>query len=177
VRVNAVAPGGVTRLTGGVLKDVELKEPDEYGEDEFDRLNPQNSAPMVAWLASDQALHVSGQVFRAAGANIAHYEPCHLGGAVDNPKGEAKWDPSAIAAEVNAQIFHSRHPGLKWAAGDGRGSLAVLAWTGPPTEQGELEKHGQPPRGDRGRVDVRLWARRRQNGFRTELPGHDARTG
>ncbi len=113
VRANAVAPGGVTRLTGGVLKDVELKEPDEYGEDEFDRLNPQNSAPMVAWLASDQALHVSGQVFRAVGANIAHYEPWHLGGAVDNPQGEAKWDPSAIAAEVNAQIFHSRHPGLK----------------------------------------------------------------
>ena len=31
VRANAVAPGGVTRLTGGVLKDMELKEPDEYG--------------------------------------------------------------------------------------------------------------------------------------------------
>jgi NAD(P)-dependent dehydrogenase (short-subunit alcohol dehydrogenase family) len=117
VRANAVAPGGVTRLTGGVLKDVELKEPDEYGEDDFDRLNPQNSAPMVAWLASEQALHVSGQVFRAVGANIAHYEPWHLGGAVDNPQGEAKWDPSAIAAEVNAQIFHSRHPGLKMGGG------------------------------------------------------------
>jgi NAD(P)-dependent dehydrogenase (short-subunit alcohol dehydrogenase family) len=117
VRANAVAPGGVTRLTGSVLKDVELKEPDEYAEDGFDRLNPQNSAPMVAWLVSDQALHVSGQVFRAVGANIAHYEPWHLGGAVDNPRGEAKWDPSAIAAEVNAQIFHSRHPGLKMGGG------------------------------------------------------------
>ena len=94
VRANAVAPGGVTRLTGGVLKDMELKEPDEYGDDEFSRLNPQNSAPMVAWLASDQALHVTGQVFRAVGANIAHYEPWRLGGSLDNPKGDAKWDPA-----------------------------------------------------------------------------------
>ncbi len=117
VRANAVAPGGVTRLTGGVVKDMELKEPDEYGDEEFSRLNPQNSAPMVAWLASDQALHVTGQVFRAVGANIAHYEPWRLGAAVDNPKGDAKWDPADIAAEVNAQIFHSRHPGLKMGGG------------------------------------------------------------
>jgi NAD(P)-dependent dehydrogenase (short-subunit alcohol dehydrogenase family) len=112
VRANAIAPGGVTRLTGGVLTGVELKEPEEYDEAEFSRLNPQNSAPMAAWLASDQALHVTGQVFRAVGANISHYEPWRLGASVDNPKGDAKWDPAAIAAEVNAQIFHSRHPGL-----------------------------------------------------------------
>jgi NAD(P)-dependent dehydrogenase (short-subunit alcohol dehydrogenase family) len=111
VRANAVAPGGVTRLTGGVLKDVELKEPEEY--DEYSRLNPQNSAPMVAWLASDEAMHVTGQVFRAVGANIAHYKPWHLGVAIDNPKGDEKWDPAAIGAEVNARVFGSRNPGLK----------------------------------------------------------------
>lgn len=117
VRANAIGPGGVTRLTGGVLKDVELKEPDEYTDDEFSRLNPQNSAPMVAWLASDEAMHVTGQVFRAVGANIAHYEPWKLGVSIDNPRGEVKWDPAAIAAEVNAQVFHSRHPGLKMGGG------------------------------------------------------------
>ncbi len=117
VRANAIGPGGVTRLTGGVIKDMELKEPDEYGDDEFNRLNPQNSAPMVAWLASDQAMHVTGQVFRAVGVNIAHYEPWKLGASIDNPKGQAKWDPADIAAEVNAQVFHSRHPGLKMGGG------------------------------------------------------------
>jgi NAD(P)-dependent dehydrogenase (short-subunit alcohol dehydrogenase family) len=115
VRANAVAPGGVTRLTGAVLKDAELKEPDAYTDNAFSRLNPQNSAPMVAWLASDEALHVSGQVFRAVGANIAHYEPWRLGVSVDNPRGDAKWDPAEISAEVNAHVFHSRHPGLKIA--------------------------------------------------------------
>ena len=113
VRANAIGPGGATRMAGGVLKDVEIKEPDAYRDDEFSRLNPQNSAPMVAWLASDEAMHVTGQVFRAVGTNIAHYEPWKLGASVDNPKGEVKWDPAAIGAEINAQVFHSRHPGLK----------------------------------------------------------------
>lgn len=113
VRANAVAPGGVTRLTGGVVKDMELKEPDEFGPEEFSKLNPGNSAPMVAWLASDEALHVTGQVFRAVGNNIAHYEPWKLGASVDNPRGEATWDPAEIGAQINAHVFHSRHPGLR----------------------------------------------------------------
>ncbi|HEY1826704.1 MAG TPA: hypothetical protein VGF87_01720, partial [Acidimicrobiales bacterium] len=103
--------------TGSVIKDMELKEPDEYGDDEFNRLNPQNSAPMVAWLASDESMHVTGQVFRAVGKNIAHYEPWKLGAAIDNPKGDVKWDPAAIGAEVNATVFHSRNPGLKMGGG------------------------------------------------------------
>ena len=86
VRANAVAPGGVTRLTGGVVKDMELKEPDAYGDDEFSRLNPANSAPMVAWLASDQALHVTGQVFRAVGSGITHYQPWALGAWSRTPR-------------------------------------------------------------------------------------------
>jgi NAD(P)-dependent dehydrogenase (short-subunit alcohol dehydrogenase family) len=113
VRANAVAPGGVTRLTGGVVKDMELKEPDEYEDGEYSRLNPANSAPMVAWLASDESLHVTGQVFRAVGHNITRYVPWTLGEGVDNPKGEAKWDPGDISAAVNAAVFHSRHPGLR----------------------------------------------------------------
>jgi NAD(P)-dependent dehydrogenase (short-subunit alcohol dehydrogenase family) len=113
VRANAVAPGGMTRMTGGVVKDMELKEPDEYGDDEFNRLNPANSAPMVAWLASDEALHVTGQVFRAVGPSIAHYEPWRIGAGFQHPKGDAKWDPALIGPEVNATVFHSRHPGLR----------------------------------------------------------------
>jgi NAD(P)-dependent dehydrogenase (short-subunit alcohol dehydrogenase family) len=113
VRANAIGPGGVTRLTGGVLKDVELKEPDAYGDDEFNRLNPQNSAPMVAWLASDEALHVTGQVFRAVGHSISHYEPWSRGATIEPKKGPAKWNPAEIGAAVNAHIFKSRAAGLQ----------------------------------------------------------------
>lgn len=109
VRANAIAPGGFTRMVGAAMKDIEVKEPDEFGDDEFNRMNPQNSAPMVAWLASDEALHVTGQVFRAVGSNITHYEPWRLGADIET---EGKWDPAKIGPEVNAHVFRSRAPGL-----------------------------------------------------------------
>jgi NAD(P)-dependent dehydrogenase (short-subunit alcohol dehydrogenase family) len=111
VRANAVAPGGMTRMSGAVVKDMELKEPEEY--EEFDPMNPGNSAPMVAWLASDEAMHVTGQVFRAVGSSIAHYVPWTLGEAIEPPKGPGKWEAADIGPAVNANVFHSRNPGLQ----------------------------------------------------------------
>jgi NAD(P)-dependent dehydrogenase (short-subunit alcohol dehydrogenase family) len=117
VRANAVAPGGVTRMSAAVVKDLEVKEADEYGDDEYQRLNPGNSAPMVAWLASDQAMHVTGQVFRAVGSKIGHYLPWHVGAEIDTPKEPAKWKPADIGPAVNANIFGSRNPGLQLGGG------------------------------------------------------------
>jgi NAD(P)-dependent dehydrogenase (short-subunit alcohol dehydrogenase family) len=113
VRANAIAPGGFTRMVGIHMKDIEVKEPDEYEDGEFVALNPGNSAPMVAWLASDEAMHVTGQVFRAVGHQIAHYEPWSLGATVETPKEPARWDPAQIGDAVNAGIFRSRAPGLQ----------------------------------------------------------------
>jgi NAD(P)-dependent dehydrogenase (short-subunit alcohol dehydrogenase family) len=110
VRANAIAPGGMTRMSGAVVKDMELHEPDEYTE--FNAMNPGNSAPTVAWLASDQAMHVTGQVFRAVGSTIAHYIPWTLGATVETDP-PAKWAPADIGPAVNATIFHSRNPGLQ----------------------------------------------------------------
>jgi NAD(P)-dependent dehydrogenase (short-subunit alcohol dehydrogenase family) len=111
VRANAVAPGGMTRMSGAIIKDMELKEPDEYTE--FNPMNPGNSAPMVAWLASDEALHVTGQVFRAVGSTISRYQPWTLQDEIENPAGAEQWDPAHIGAMVNAYAFHSRNPGLQ----------------------------------------------------------------
>jgi NAD(P)-dependent dehydrogenase (short-subunit alcohol dehydrogenase family) len=110
VRANAVAPGGMTRMSGQIVKDMELKEPEQYTE--FNPMNPANSAPVVAWLASDQALHVTGQVFRAVGSTIAHYQPWTLGEELQSPSGE-RWKPEEIGPAVNAHVFRSRNPGLQ----------------------------------------------------------------
>jgi hypothetical protein len=112
VRVNAIAPGGFTRMVGQAMKDIEIKEPEEYTE--FNAMNPGNSAPMVAWLASDQALHVTGQVFRAVGNTIAHYHPWELGELFESKtkEGPTKWRPADIGPTVNAFVFRSRHPGM-----------------------------------------------------------------
>jgi NAD(P)-dependent dehydrogenase (short-subunit alcohol dehydrogenase family) len=114
VRANAIAPGGFTRMVGQAMKDIEIKEPDEFTE--FTAMNPGNSAPMVVWLASDQALHVTGQVFRAVGNTIAHYKPWALQPLIENKNksGEpAKWDPEAIGDVVNGDIFGTRATGLR----------------------------------------------------------------
>jgi NAD(P)-dependent dehydrogenase (short-subunit alcohol dehydrogenase family) len=114
VRCNAVAPGGVTRILASANKEIQVREPEEY--DAFEAMNPANSAPMVAWLASDEALHITGQVFQAVGNRITLYQPWTLGPHIEatTPDGQPrKWEPSEIGAEVNAHIFHTRHPGLR----------------------------------------------------------------
>jgi NAD(P)-dependent dehydrogenase (short-subunit alcohol dehydrogenase family) len=115
VRANAIAPGGFTRMVGQAMKDIEVKEPEEYTE--FNAMNPGNSAPMVVWLASDEALHVTGQVFRAVGNTIALYKPWALQEmqeAKAKDGSPAQWDPEAIGPMVNGDIFGSRATGLRF---------------------------------------------------------------
>src|SRR3954452_23732417 len=59
VTVNAIAPRARTRMTETVLG--EFGAPPEGGG--FDEWDPENIGPVVAWLASDDAADVSGQVF------------------------------------------------------------------------------------------------------------------
>ncbi|MHB8328109.1 MAG: SDR family NAD(P)-dependent oxidoreductase [Acidimicrobiales bacterium] len=113
VRANAVAPGGMTRITATLRKGAEVREPDQLDDAEYDPMNPANSAPMVAWLASDEALHVTGQVFRAVGHRITHYRPWSLGVTVETKGGPARWEPADIGPAVNAQVFGSRAAGLQ----------------------------------------------------------------
>jgi NAD(P)-dependent dehydrogenase (short-subunit alcohol dehydrogenase family) len=111
VRVNAVAPGGITRMSGGVIEGSVLREPEQYTE--YHPMNPANSAPLVAWLASDDSAPITGQVLRAVGSTIARYEPWSLGVEIENPKGQATWDPADIGEELHAEVFHTRNPGLR----------------------------------------------------------------
>jgi NAD(P)-dependent dehydrogenase (short-subunit alcohol dehydrogenase family) len=109
VRCNAISPAGITRISGTIAKG-EIRQPDEY--EAYDPQNPQNSAPAVAWLASDEALHVTGQVFRAIGPTIWQYQGWTLGGSVTSAD-EQKWNPSDVGPAVDAHIFGSRAVGLQ----------------------------------------------------------------
>lgn len=109
VRCNAISPAGITRISG-TISATEIRQPDEY--EDYDPQNPQNSAPMVAWLASDQALHVTGQVFRAIGPTIWHYRGWTLGASVTS-RDEQKWKAADIGPAVDAHIFGSRAVGLQ----------------------------------------------------------------
>lgn len=112
VRANAIAPGGATRLVTETFPGMETVEANEGG-DAFSNLNPGNSAPMVAWLASDEALHVTGQVFRAVGDEIAHYLPWKVDTGLKAGKKPQRWDAEKIGDAVNTKIFGSTIGGLQ----------------------------------------------------------------
>src|SRR5436853_2247760 len=54
VTVNAVAPAGATRMTAGLFERTGAEAPPEQ--------NPALNAPLVAFLASERASHVNGQI-------------------------------------------------------------------------------------------------------------------
>ena len=115
VRANAVAPGGATRIVHETMPQIPLREANEVDDDEFERLNPGNSAPMVVWLASDESAMVSGQVFRAVGADISAYHGWQIGETATNAvKGEPqKWDPARLTSALGKDLFGTRPGGLK----------------------------------------------------------------
>jgi NAD(P)-dependent dehydrogenase (short-subunit alcohol dehydrogenase family) len=112
VRANCVGPGGATRMVAQAM-NIEVKNPEDYTE--FENMNPGNSAPVVVWLASDEALHVTGQVFRLVGNNLAHYRGWEIGEnflSTDKEGKPTQWDPTKIGRIVNRYIFNSENPGI-----------------------------------------------------------------
>jgi NAD(P)-dependent dehydrogenase (short-subunit alcohol dehydrogenase family) len=65
VRVNAIAPVARTRLTEAIAGDYMNAK-----EGEFDRFAPENVAAVAAWLASDLAAGISGQVVKVQGGLV-----------------------------------------------------------------------------------------------------------
>jgi NAD(P)-dependent dehydrogenase (short-subunit alcohol dehydrogenase family) len=65
VRVNAIAPVARTRLTEAVAGDYMTPK-----EGDFDRFAPENVAAVAAWLASDLAAGISGQVVKVQGGVV-----------------------------------------------------------------------------------------------------------
>ena len=109
VTVNCIAPGGATRITSTVPGFVAAKEADEY--EEFDALDPSMSSPIVAWLASDEASHVSGQVLRAVGETLILLEGWRYGPTVRNDA--QRWSAETIGSIIATDILHTRAPGLR----------------------------------------------------------------
>jgi NAD(P)-dependent dehydrogenase (short-subunit alcohol dehydrogenase family) len=109
VTVNCIAPGGATRIASTVPGFVAAKEPDEY--EEFDPLDPSISSPIVAWLASDEASHVTGQVLRAIGETLILFEGWRYGPTVRN--GATRWQAETVGSVIASDIFKTRAPGLR----------------------------------------------------------------
>ena len=64
VTANCIGPAGLTRITATMPGSEPALEPDTVPEGEWNPMDPKNSSPVVAWLASDDAQYVTGQVIR-----------------------------------------------------------------------------------------------------------------
>jgi hypothetical protein len=80
--VNAVSPVAGTRmtLTDAYFKARDLRKQqgikrEDRGTGEIEHLDPDDVAPMVAFLASDSAAHVNGEIFLCWGSAIARVAP------------------------------------------------------------------------------------------------------
>ncbi len=111
VTVNAIGPGGLTRLSATIPGFDAAIEPDELGDDEYHPLDPAGSSPVVAWLASDEAQHVTGQVIRVLRDRIYLMEGWTE--AVEVASGERRWDATKLGTVFATDIFKTRAPGLR----------------------------------------------------------------
>ena len=103
VTVNAVAPRARTRMTQSVLGDL------LPAEGAFDEWDPANIAPVVAWLASDAAAEVTGQVMVVAGDKVHLLQGWSRVGRIDN--GGRRWTVDDLESR-RGELFASGDPGL-----------------------------------------------------------------
>jgi NAD(P)-dependent dehydrogenase (short-subunit alcohol dehydrogenase family) len=89
VTVNAIAPRARTRMTVDVFSEMA---PTEEG---FDRFDPKNVAPIVTFLATDEAADVNGQIFVCFGGDIWVMGGFH---PVSELHREFAWTPGDLVA-------------------------------------------------------------------------------
>ena len=93
VTANAIAPVARTRMSANVPTELA-----EMGD-------PEDVAPMVVYLLSDQAKHVTGQVYTVVGSKIAVWnQPAE----VRAMWADGRWTPEQIAARLDGTVGQER---------------------------------------------------------------------
>jgi NAD(P)-dependent dehydrogenase (short-subunit alcohol dehydrogenase family) len=96
VTVNALAPVAATRMSEHII------DPAKRDVDGFDPYDPDNIAPVAAWLASLEARAVTARVFDVKGGRIAVAEGWRLGPQVDAGRRWAAAELGPVMADLVA---------------------------------------------------------------------------
>src|SRR6516162_4267126 len=101
VTANAIAPVARTRLTVDATPSTAALMGGEVKAGEFDVWGPQNISPLVAWLASDDAKDVHGEVFRVGGGTVWLMQGWHSVGKVSQ---KATWEPAQLGGKLKTEL-------------------------------------------------------------------------
>lgn len=110
VTANCISPGGMTRMTSSIPGFPPAFETNELAEGTWDKMDPGNSSPIVAWLASDEAQHVTGQVIHNVYDRIAWMKGWHV--EKEMFSGEKAWKAEELAGLMNGNLFGTRSIGI-----------------------------------------------------------------
>ena len=105
VTVNAIAPRARTRMTTGAFSGYPGAE-----EGKFDTRAPENISPVVAWLASPQAAHISAKVFACYAGDVDLQTPIEA--EVHLSVGERAWTVGELAERSGEFFVNGRTPGV-----------------------------------------------------------------
>ncbi|MCX2982556.1 SDR family oxidoreductase [Halieaceae bacterium IMCC14734] len=95
IRVNAICPVAMTRMTDGLMSDA------QDGTSAAELWQAERNAPLVVYLASDEAANVSGQVFGVGGERLSHMIQPHYGKTLTMPGG---WTVQAVREQFQAEM-------------------------------------------------------------------------
>jgi NAD(P)-dependent dehydrogenase (short-subunit alcohol dehydrogenase family) len=101
VTANAIVPRARTRMTEDLLGLPEHA-------DGFDEWHPDNIAPVVAWLATDEAAHITGQVFWVFGGRVHVLREWTTAGALER---DERWTVADLH-ERAGELFRDRGTGV-----------------------------------------------------------------
>lgn len=103
VRCNCIAPSARTRLTTEATPSLGAIMGSEAPAGEFDIFAPENMAPLIVYLASDDAKDINGEVVRVIGNRIWLVRGWHTAGTVAK-KEKAKWGAEELGSELKKLV-------------------------------------------------------------------------
>lgn len=112
VTANAIGPSGATRITGSMPGAPPVVETNEIRDDAWEPMDPGNSSPLVAWLASDASGFLTGQVLRSIHDRIIWMHGWREAAVV--AAGEKRWDATKLHRTITADLLGVAAAGLRF---------------------------------------------------------------